>query len=113
MRPSAPSHRIRRRRLQSGEREGLRQVGSRAARSGARRVLTSTMTEPEKPVAQQVEDLGHRLVAAAGDQVLVARRVGAVGQVHVRHPAAEIPAAISTASLRETAVCERSSVVCG
>jgi predicted RNA-binding Zn ribbon-like protein len=61
-----------------------RRSASRAARLAARRVETSSATEPVKPRAgQRPQQLGARLVAPARHQVLVAALAGAVAQVHV------------------------------
>ena len=64
---------------------------SRSARLAALRVLTSRTTVPGEALqGQALEHLGALLVAAPRHQVLVAGQPGAVGEVDVRQPVAEV-----------------------
>ena len=79
---------------------------SRSARSSALRVLTSTTTRPSKPrPASPSSSSAHGCVAAAGHEVLVARRAGAVGDVHVRRAGRpSSPAIVERVGLRHRRV---------
>ena len=122
-RPAAPtprrsggrplSHATTGRRSARGRTPATRRGRARAPRAWRHlRVLISSTMWPSKPVAGQVPQEGAGLHhAAAGHQVLVLGRAGAVGEVHVAQPRRPSARPSRPASDRAIAACERSIVV--
>ena len=91
--------------MQSREGERLGQVGH--PRGAVRRPPGADLGDHrpvEAAAGQHGQHLGDRLVAASRDEVLVAGGVGAVGQVHVREPVAEVERHLDRVAARDRGV---------